>query len=185
MTISIYMIIAIICVILLIGSVIMGDFGADMDMDVDMDMDLDGHFDVGHGDFTGAGISPLSLPIILTFGAAFGGFGMLFEATSLHWIIVPLLSAGCASLIAGGMFVFLLKVFAQSQTSSTIRLQDLIGKDGIVSIPIKPDGLGQIIVTTEERGRTTLTAVSDEEIPNDAMVKIVKITGDAVFVKKV
>ncbi len=181
------MIIAIICVILLIGSVIMGDFGADMDMDVDMDMDmdLDGHFEVGHGDFMGAGISPLSLPIILTFGTAFGGFGMLFDATSLHWIVVPMLSAGGATLVAGGMFVFMVKFFAQAQTSSTISLHELIGKEGIVSIPIKPEGLGQVIVTTEERGRTILTAVSDEEITNDAMVRIIKVTGDAVFVKKV
>jgi len=183
-----YAIIMIICLVLLVLTVIMGDFGADVDMDLDLDMDfdmdLDGHFEVGHGDFTGAGISPLSLPIMLTFGSAFGAFGMIFEAMELHWLVVPMISAGMSTLVAAGMFVFLVKVFAKAQTSSTIRLQDLIGKEGIVSIPLKPDGLGQIIVVTEERGRTTLTAVSDQEIPTDSVVEIVKITGDSVFVRK-
>ena len=184
MILSWYAIILIICLILLVGSVIMGDFGGDMDMDVDMDMDMDGHFEIGHGDFTGAGISPLSLPIMLTFGASFGGFGMIFESMDMYWAVVPLFSAGLSALIAGGMFVLLVKVFAQSQTTSTIRLEDLIGKEGIVSIPLKPDGLGQIIVVTEERGRTTLTAVSDQEIATDSIVEIMRITGNSVFVKK-
>jgi membrane-bound ClpP family serine protease len=82
------------------------------------------------------------------------------------------------------MFVFLVKVFAQAQTSSNINLNDLVGKEAIVSIPLKPDSLGQIIVVTEERGRTTLTAVSDEEIATDSIVRIMKISGDSVFVKK-
>ncbi|UCF07317.1 MAG: NfeD family protein [Thermoplasmata archaeon] len=182
---SIYLIIAIICMILLVATVIMGDFGGDVDMDVDMDMDMDmGHFEVGHGDFGGAGISPLSLPIILTFGTGFGGFGTLFEAINMHPLVIPFLSAGLSGLMAGAMYFIMLKVFGQTQTSSTVRLQDLVGKEGIVSIPIKPDGLGQIIVTTEERGRTTLTAVSDQEISTDSVVTITKITGDAVFVKK-
>jgi hypothetical protein len=181
---SIYMIIAIICIILLFATVILGDFGGDMDADVDMDFDGDlGHIELGHGDFS-AGISPLSIPILLVFGTGFGSFGALLEIMNVHFLVVPVISAGASALVAGGVYLFMVKVFVRAQATSTIILQDLVGKDAIVSIPIKPGSLGQIIVVTDERGRSTISAVSDEELPTDSIVEIKKVVADGVFVKK-
>jgi membrane-bound ClpP family serine protease len=176
--INIYVLIALICGLLLIGMFFFGDIGGDMDVDVDM-----GHVELGYGDFD-AGLSPLSLPIILMFGTSFGALGYIFEQFIDNQYIVPLLSILISAVIAAIMYLLVLNIFVKTQTSSDIRLQDLIGKDAMVSIPIKKGAIGQIIVTTEERGRTILSAVSDEEIQTDSIVEITKIMGDGVFVKK-
>lgn len=178
--INVYILIALICGVLMIAMFFLGDFGGDMDVDVDMDM---GHIELGHGDFQ-AGLSPLSLPIMLMFGTSFGAFGYIFEQVVDNAILVPLLSVAVSIVIAAVMYLLVLKIFVRTQTSSDIRLDNLIGQDGIVSIPIKKDSIGQIIVTTEERGRTILSAVSDEEIASDSIVEITKVMGDGVFVKK-
>jgi membrane-bound ClpP family serine protease len=177
---SVYILIALICGLLMVTMFIFGDFGGDMDMDVDMDM---GHVELGYGDFD-AGLSPLSLPIMLMFGTSFGTFGYLFEQLIDNALIVPFLSIGVSALVAGVMYFLILNIFVKTQTSSDIKLSNLVGEDAIVSIPIKEGSIGQIIVTTEERGRTILSAVSDEEIPSDAIVAITKVMGDGVFVKK-
>ena len=182
--INIYVLIALICGLLMIAMFFLGDFGGDVDVDVDMDVDVDlGHIELGHGDFQ-AGLSPLSLPIMLMFGTSFGAFGYIFEQFIDNQFIVPLLSILVSAVVAGVMYLLVLKIFVRTQTSSDIRLGQLIGQDAIVSIPIKKDSIGQIIVTTEERGRTILSAVSDEEIPSDSIVEIIKVMGDGVFVKK-
>jgi len=84
--ISVYLIIAIVCAVLLAVTVALGglidhvDFGGhDFDIgghDVDM-----GGVDAGgdYGEFHGPGISPLSLPIMLAFGTTFGCVGALLE----------------------------------------------------------------------------------------------------------
>jgi membrane protein implicated in regulation of membrane protease activity len=181
--INLYVLITLVCGLLMIAMFFMGDFGGDMDVDVDVDMDM-GHIELGHGDVQ-AGMSPLSLPILLSFGTSFGAFGFIFEQFIENAYIVPLLSILISSVIAGVMYLLVLNIFVRTQTSSDIRLDRLIGEDAIVSIPIKTGSIGQIIVTTEERGRTILSAVSDEDITTDSLVKITKIMGDGVFVKKI
>lgn len=176
--INIYVLIALICGLLMVTMFIFGDFGGDMDVDVDV-----GHIELGYGDFD-AGLSPLSLPIMLMFGTSFGTFGYLFEQVVDNAFIVPFLSIGVSAVVAGIMYFLVLNIFVKTQTSSDIKLSDLIGQDAVVSIPIKEGSIGQIIVTTEERGRTILSAVSDEEIPSDSIVAITKVMGDGVFVKK-
>ncbi len=174
--INIYVLIALICGLLMIVMFFLGGFGGDVDVDM-------GHIDLGYGDFD-AGLSPLSLPIMLMFGTSFGTFGFLFEQFIDNIYIVPFLSIGVSALVAGIMYVLILNIFVKTQTSSDIKLSNLVGVDALVSIPVKEGAIGQIIVTTEERGRTILSAVSDEEIPTDSMVTITKIMGDGVFVKK-
>jgi hypothetical protein len=179
MGVSIYLLIAVFCGILMIAMFLVGDFTGDMDVDVDMG----GHAEVGFGD-ADVGLSPLSLPIMLMFGTSFGVFGYIFEQFIANDFIVPALSIFISAGIAGAMYFTVLKIFVQTQTSSDIRLYNLVGEDAVVSIPVKEGAIGQIIVTTVERGRTILSAVSDEEIPNDAIVTITKVMGDGVFVKK-
>jgi membrane protein implicated in regulation of membrane protease activity len=176
---SLYLMIAVLCGILMIAMFLLGDFTGDMDVDVDMG----GHAELGFGD-ADVGLSPLSLPIMLMFGTSFGAFGYIFESLEFNPYVVPVIAIGISAVIAAVMYVMVLKIFVQTQTSSDIRLHNLVGEDAIVSIPIKEGSIGQIIVTTEERGRTILSAVSDEEIPNDTIVTITKVMGDGVFVNK-
>jgi hypothetical protein len=55
---------------------------------------------------------------------------------------------------------------------------------GTVSVAIKTGKKGQIIVVTEERGRTLLSAVADEPIPQDTIVEIKAIVGNGVRVER-
>lgn len=175
---SAYLMIAVFCGILMMAMFLLGDFSGDADVDVDM-----GHIELGHGDFD-AGLSPLSLPIMLMFGTSFGAFGYIFEEMGMNPFVVPALATLISAAIAAVMYFTILKIFVQTQTSSDVNIHDLVGHQGTVSIPIKEGTIGQVIVTTEERGRTLLSAVSDEEIPNDSIIEIVKVVGDSVFVKK-
>jgi len=181
--IMIYLFISVICVIILLFTLIFGDF---MDADFDMDLDMDVDVDVDYGDFTGAGVSPLSLPVILIFFTGFGAFGSILEATELvHSMIVPVIAAFGGFLVAGGMYLLLVKVFVQSQAATVVTNKELIGKTGQVTIPITPDTPGQILVITDSRGRTLKDAMASEKIPSHAEVKIIGFSGNAVRVERV
>lgn len=182
---SIYLVIAIVCGITLIVMALFGfgDIG-DMDFDVSPDVDLDaGHFEGGHGD-VGAGLSPLSLPLILSFGTSFGAFGTIFTSMGWNPLYVPIVAALISLGISALMFFILLKVFVQTQANTQIIYKKLEGRTAEVTVPIKPEVNGQILVITEERGRTLLTASSDEEIKPGTQVTIIKIAGSTAIVTK-
>lgn len=183
--ISIYLLIAIICAILLIVTVAMGGFaGGDFDVE-GPDLDVGGlEADVGYGDFTGAGISPLSLPIVLAFGTTFGGVGAVLEQQGWNSFIIPFIAMLVGVLTAGVMFVVVLRVFVKTQTTTVVHPRDLVGEQGIVSVAIKPGRTGQVVVVTTERGRTLLPAIADEAIPTDTAVTIEAVVGHSVRVKR-
>ncbi|MDO9536853.1 MAG: NfeD family protein [Thermoplasmata archaeon] len=181
MIISFYLVVAIICAVMLIIMAAFADFGGDAGFD-GVDMHLDTGADAGFGDFHGAGISPLSIPIILVFGTLFGAFGAVFEDMEMNTILVPTLSALIGVAITAVIFVLLVKVFVKSQATTQVHIKDLVGSDGETTMPIKPGSPGQIMVITEERGRTLVSAVSEVDIPTNAMVNIVGIAGNGVKV---
>ena len=181
--IMLYLFISVMCAIVLLFTLIFGDF---MDADFDMDLDLDVDVDVDYGDFTGAGVSPLTLPVILIFFASFGAFGAILEALEVvHSLIVPVLATIGGFMMAGGMYLLLVKVFIKSQATTQVTKKQLIGKIAQVTIPITPETTGQILVITEARGRTLKNAVATEKIPSQAEVKIIGFSGNAVRVEKV
>lgn len=194
MVISIYLIIAIICAVFLIISIALGGFGDDLDMgghdlDVGGDFDvggadIDAGFDVGHGDFSGAGISPLSVPIIMAFGASFGGVGALLELAGFDIYMTPIISIFVSIIIAAALYFALTWLFIKTQATSSVSMRTLIGEQGTVSVPIKTGKIGQIVVVTDERGRTLLSAVADEPIPQDAIVEVKAIVGNGVKVER-
>lgn len=196
--ISIYLIIAIICAVLLIVSVALGGFADDVDMgghDIDVggpdldvggpDVDLGGpDVDVGYGDFSGAGISPLSLPVILAFGSSFGGIGALLEVSGFDPYITPLIAIFVSIIIAAALYMGLVWMFVKTQASSTVSMRGLIGQEGTISVAIKSGKVGQVVVVTEERGRTLIPAVAEGPIPVDAIVEIKGIVGNGVRVER-
>lgn len=196
MAISIYLIIALICAILLIVTVALGGLTGDVDVgggdfDVagpDFDVagpDIDvGGADIGYGDFTGPGISPLSLPVVLAFGTTFGGIGAVLEQIGMDVFIIPVIAIFVSIAVAGGMYMLVVKVFVKTQTSSMVDMQALIGEDGTVTVAIKPGMTGQVLVVTEARGRTLLAAVADEGIPTDTTVRVTGIVGNGVRVER-
>jgi membrane protein implicated in regulation of membrane protease activity len=132
----------------------------------------------------GAGLSPLSLPLILSFGTCFGAFGTIF--TSLGWnpVLIPIVAALVRLGISAILFFLLVKLFIQTQVTTQVRFKTLVGKDAQVTIPIKPGETGQILIITDERGRTLITATSDDEIPTDTIVTIKEFVGSTAVVRK-
>jgi len=173
LSITLYLAIGIFCAMILIVSML---FGADGIGDADVDL--------GFGD-AAAGVSPLSLPVMMMWGSSFGCFGALF--TSMGWgsLAVPMGSAGVATLLSAVFFVVVYKVFVKTQSSSDVRYTDYIGRYAITTIPIKGGGdNGQVLLSTAERGRTVLIASADEDIPKDTDVVIKEVIGSKVKVER-
>lgn len=146
---------------------------------------IDFDHDIGVGGELGGGVSPLSLPIIASFGAAFGGFGTIFEILQYGPVLTPILAAACAGLVGAGMYVLMLNVFVKTQAETKVDLADLVGFKGQVLVPIRPGQPGQVVIVTEARGRTLLQAISDEEITTDEHVIVDSVVGNSVKVHKV
>ena len=183
--ISIYLLICLICGILLIvmGLFGFGDFG-DFDFDTG-DIDLDtGDISLDHGDVSG-GLSPLSLPLMLSFGTAFGAFGVIFQAMEFDPIYVPILSALISVGISALLFFIMVRIFVQTQVDTTVDMHKLVGKEGIVTVAIKPPEVGQIMITTPERGRTLITATAEDNIASGVNVTIDRMVGSTAYVKQI
>jgi len=82
------------------------------------------------------------------------------------------------------MYFAISRMFVKTQASSNVNPRDLLGRDATVSVAIQPGRLGQVLVVTEERGRTLMPAIADETIPTDAAVTIIEIAGGSARVKK-
>jgi hypothetical protein len=181
--ISIYLLICLICGILLIvmGMFGFGDFG-DFDFDTG-DIDLDtGDFDMGHGDM--GGLSPLSLPIMLSFGTSFGAFGVIFSSMEFDVVLVPILAALVSVGVAALMFFLMVKIFVQTQVNTSVNMAKLTGREAVVTIAIRPPEVGQIMVSTPERGRTLVTAMAEDNIPSGVNVFIVRMVDSTAHVKQ-
>jgi len=177
---SIYVWIAAVSLLFLIILAAIGSFGVDFGGDADVDLD--------YGEFTGPGISPLSPPLLATFGTAFGAIGALLELGGWSTVLTAVGASLGALLIAVGMFLFVAKFLvraqASSEASSDVDPASLVGREGQIMVPIQPGAQGQVLVITPERGRTLLPAVSTEAIPRDAIVEILGFAGGAANVRK-
>jgi membrane protein implicated in regulation of membrane protease activity len=178
---SIYLIIALVCGILLIVMAILGGDFMDLGMDVDVDAGL--HVDAGFGDFA-SGLSPLSPPILLAFGASFGAFGTIFEALDFNPILTPVLSVILSLITSTFIFFLMVKVFIETQATTRVNYHEQVGREAVVTIPIRPNEQGQIMLVTDARGRTLITAISDESISTDSIVIIEKMVGNTAEVRK-
>jgi len=173
---SIYLWIALISLVFLVVLVGMGGFGFDFGGDADVDLD--------YGEFTGPGISPLSPPLLATFGTSFGSIGALLELSGTGAIGTAVGAALGAVLISAGMFVLVQKFLVRSQTTSEVKPEDLVGRAAQVMIPMQGGRQGQILVITEERGRTLLPAVAAEDLPRNETVEILGFSGGVANVRK-
>lgn len=190
----IYLLIAIICGVLLIVMAAMGGFGdsdidiggdADVGFDLDHDIDLGHDIDVGHGDFGGSGISPLSVPILLIFGTMFGCTGGILEAVSYDPMLTPIIAIAVSAIVTVITFVVMVRVFVNTQGSTAVGLNDLVGQEGLVTIRITESEPGQIVVATDARGRVTAPAISKSDIPTNSQIRVIGVVGDSVMVEKI
>lgn len=159
--------------LLLIMMMVLGNLDFDLDIGPDIDLDI--------GDVDG-GPGLLSLPIMLSFFAAFGGIGALLTYFEFNTIITPFVAAVSALLLAGLLFMLMRYFFRMFSSDSTVTYSKLKGQKATVTVPINPGMEGQITLFTEQRGRTLVPAVADRKFPNGAKVIIKSSNGDSVNV---
>lgn len=157
--------------------VALGGFGLDLGGDVDAGVDLD------YGD-AGPGLSPLSLPLVAAFGTSFGATGALLERRGTDPLVTPLVAAMMGILIAIGLYFAVQRFLVRAQASTDVRLDNLVGRDAQVLIPIRKGAQGQILVITEERGRSLFPAVAEEDIGRDSIVEIIGRAGGVANVRR-
>lgn len=201
---TIYLLIAIVCVVLLVVMAALGGFagGHDVDFgghDVDFgghagdigghghigghDADM-GHYDAGHGDYSGAHLSPLSVPILLAFGATFGAMGAIMDELITNDYAVLGIAVIVGIIVAGGMYGLVYTLLVKSQASTHISMKDYVGLDGLLTVGIRNKEPGEVVVNTEKRGRVPVPATASHDIEANSQVKVIGIAGDAVIVEK-
>ncbi|MGI8495258.1 MAG: hypothetical protein ACR2L1_08100 [Pyrinomonadaceae bacterium] len=139
-------------------------------------MDFGAHLDSGH-DF-----GVFDSRVISVFLTAFGGFGAI--GVSLGY------GAGGSSLFGllggasfGAIVFYFGKFLYNQQSSSSVTMEDLIGRTAQVVVGIKPNQLGQISCRIgEERIEKVARAIGDAEFKAGEMVRIDSISSDAVMV---
>jgi len=193
----VYLTITIVFAILLIAMGLMGGLGGVFDIHLDfggggldaggVDVGGVGH-DVGtdSGQFSGSGISPLSLPILFVFGTFFGVFGTVFEVTQfLPTVAVPFAAALFSAVITVMVYYAMVYAFVKTQATSEYRLKDLVGSHGEVTVPVGPGSRGQVLVITDAAGRTLLSAVSKDSLKTGDRVQVMGVEGSSLVVEKV
>ena len=175
---SMYIWIALISLLFLVIITVMGGYGLDLGSDVDADVDMD------YGEFSGPGISPLSLPLVASFGTTFGAMGALLETTDFHPGIVATGAAFSAVAVSVLLFFAVQKFLLGAQATTEVRTTELVGREAQVLIPISPGSPGQILIITAERGRTLFPAQADGEIARDSTVEIVGFVGGVANVRR-
>jgi hypothetical protein len=176
-------------------SLIMGAHSdtADHDISHDFGHDGDAHDGGDHGDHDGheggdaAFYSPFSVGMFSVRGVAllatgFGGLGFLiYSATE------KLLFSTASALIGGYLFAFVvlytLKIFKSQQANSLVNTASAIGAQGIVTVSIPEDGMGEVslLVSGVEMFKPAVSAGSGP-IKSGTRVRVNQITGGTLVV---
>lgn len=156
--------------------------------------DTDGgdHGDVGHGDMHGEhggdheeAPSKFSLRTILFFITGFGAIGFIVQLQTKNALISSL--AG----VLGGMVMavisyYIITLFYKQQATSIMTNGDLIGSNGEVITTIHKDSVGEVSIASGMGRLISKPAVSDDnsEIKSGTSIKVVKVSGSHVIVKR-
>lgn len=168
--------------ILLVGGAIFGhDHDHDFGHDHDVEHDYSGH---EHGGSQGV-VSIFSMKVIGTLIMGFGGGGALARYVDWGWAPSSFVGVGVGILMAAFMYGILRLMYGH-QANSLVFNDELIGKTGIVTIPITAEGLGSVSVSLGEQTPTYLARASNgKEISKGKTVKVVESAGSQLIVKEI
>jgi membrane protein implicated in regulation of membrane protease activity len=170
------------------GGIHAGDMG-----DASFDHDFSAGGAEGHGGGFASGesggevaLSPWSPMTIAAFVTCFGGVGVILTKMGLPiWFSLPP-AAVSGFIVAGGVFLFLVKVFLAVQGSSEASVAGLAGCEAEVITPIPAEGLGEIAyVARGSRFTGPARSESGQPISRHAVVRVVKVVGSTFHVRKV
>ncbi len=102
----------------------------------------------GHAHPAGHGVSPFNLGTIMAFLTWFGGAGYILEVYAGFWGLLSVVGASLSGLLGGAIiFYFLARVLIPGQRvldPADYRLEGTVAR---VTVPIRPDGVGEIVYT--------------------------------------
>ena len=176
---------------------------SDIDMpDVDIDIphiDLPGDVDIPGAEISIGGaeipaggfdapditVSPLSPITIAAFITTFGGIGIIstqFFDVRPEMSLVYATTGGLAA--SALMYLFYSQFLIRSQGSSVVRRAELVGLQGVVTVPIGETTPGQVsYVTKSGRMKSMARSVDGSAIPRGQFVKIVRTIGAQALVE--
>ena len=138
----------------------------------DFDSNLDGH-DFGLFDSR----------VISVFLTAFGGFGAIGTIWGLGAIPSSIFGL-FGGIIFGAIVFYFGKLLYSQQATSSVSLEDLIGRSAQVTVTIMPDQIGQVMfIVGEERIEKLARSVDNTEIKIGTTVRIDSFAGDSVLVR--
>jgi hypothetical protein len=145
-----------------------GDFGHDA-----------GHDAGGHG-----GPSILSSRILSVFVTAFGSFGAI--GTHLGYGLGTSTAMGFGGGVAFASVIYLFAWFLYGQqASSALRVGDLKGRTGHVSVAIPKGGLGQVRCTIGDTAIEKIArSVDGNEISENTLITVEDIVGETALVRR-
>ena len=156
------------------------DLGLDVDHDVDLDVDhdadhhapLDAASENVGGDFWKSFLSMR----FFTFGSfAFGLAGTLLTIVGAPWLLV----FGLSVALGGGLGLVAARLFrhlTRDTVTADVGLRQFVGQEARVLLPVRPDGIGKIVIDTMA-GQLELPARTGDKvaIPRGSRVLIADI----------
>jgi len=167
---TVFLAIAAVGFVFLLVALIFGEVFEHFEASVDHDFD-------GHG---GPGF--FSTRILSVFVTAFGGFGAVGTYYGLGTLGASGVGFGSGAFFALLIYAFARFLFTQ-QASSDLHVQDVVGCQARVVVPIPASGVGQVRCQLGEQLMDKIARSRDgEAIPENVAVTIVEVLGDTVLV---
>lgn len=122
-------------------------FGGDIDSDIDIDLG-DADFDISNVETETESVSVFSMRTLATFllGAGIAGWTAFNSGAAIGWQIFWGFFAG---IFIAFLYYLVMKGLYALQGSSTPSAVELIGKEGVVTIPTTSTGVAQIRLATK------------------------------------
>lgn len=131
----------------------------------------------------GGGHGFLSLRSIAVFLTTFGTVGAI-----ARWYDLPAMLSSLWGVLAGvamsGIYLLAMQMVRSQEASSLIEDRELIGLTARVVVAIPADGLGEVSCTVKSQ-TTRRMARSRQALREGAIVRIVELQGDVVFVEPI
>lgn len=141
--------------------------------------DFDSDFEIG------SNISPMKPAVIAAFVTIFGGVGIILMKSKLSFIISALIAFTIAVTVSFVIYRFIIVKLYQSQNTSAVERQKLIGQKAKVTLTIRQGGYGKITyVVNGNIYNSPAKTDSGDAVEKGTDVEIIYIDKNTYYVKK-
>ncbi len=146
-----------------------------------------GHGTASSADFDGSIIfGPFSPLVIAFFLTSFGGSGLVYVKYIPNSVLSLPAAIVTAIIFAWLLILFFNRVIAAVQSSSEVRILNMVGETAEVTVTIPATGMGEIAyVAMGSRNVSPARTDSGTDIPRFSNVRITRVSGNIFFVDKI